>query len=226
MSAADYVIDILLIGIVVLQMRPRPQNWRSLLRPLVLVAIAAAHYLRAIDLAGNDLILIVLLTSIGIVLGASSGRATRLWTNSDGTVLAQAGLFAACLWIAGMGFRLAFAVYADTGTGGASVAQFSVRHDVTSAHVWTTALVLMALGEVLARVGCLQWRARRARNVGRHGLAATPPPRAVTHTSPPRATGLAESEPGWTTRSRSGKVRCDRSRARPGQERSHAEHQC
>ena len=167
MSIADYVIDILLIAIVVLQMRPRPQTWRSMLRPLVLVAIAGVHYLRSVDLARNDLILIVLLTVIGVVLGASSGLATRLWKNIDGIVIAQAGLFAAFLWIAGMGFRFAFALYANTDSGGAHVARFSVRHDITSPQVWTTALVLMAFGEVLARVGYLQWRARRVTTGGR-----------------------------------------------------------
>jgi hypothetical protein len=56
-TVADYVIDILLIAIVVLQMRPRPQTWRSTLRPLVLVAIAGVHYLRWVHLAGHDLLL-------------------------------------------------------------------------------------------------------------------------------------------------------------------------
>jgi hypothetical protein len=167
MSIVDYVIDILLIAIVLLQMRPRPQTWRAMIRPLILVAIAGAHYLRAIDLGGNDLVLIVLLTVVGVFLGATSGVATRLWRNSDGAVIAQAGVLAACLWVAGMGFRFAFAIYASSNSGGAHVTRFSIDHQVTSAQVWTTALVLMAFGEVLARVGYLQWRAQRLRRGSR-----------------------------------------------------------
>ena len=46
--------------------------------------------------------------------------------------------------------------------GASSVASFSARHDITGASVWTTALVLMAFGQVLARLGVLQGRRIRA----------------------------------------------------------------
>jgi hypothetical protein len=161
MSVADYVIDILLIAIVILQMRPRPLTPRAMLRPLILVAVAGAHYLRAVHLGGNDVALIFELAVIGVLLGAGSARATRVWSGAGGVVLAQAGLFAAALWVAGMGFRFAFALYANSTGGREHVARFSEHHDITSGQVWTTALVLMAFGEVLARVGYLQWRGSR-----------------------------------------------------------------
>jgi hypothetical protein len=109
----------------------------------------------------------VVLTAAGVGLGASSGLATRLWKNADGNVIAQAGPLAAFLWVVGMGFRFAFALYASTSSGGRHVASFSLRHDITGARVWTTALVLMAFGEVLARVGYLQWRSYRLTMIGR-----------------------------------------------------------
>ena len=164
MSAADYIIDILLVAIVLLQMRPRPQSRKSLLRPLILVAIAGAHYLRAVQVGGNDLALIVILTLVGIALGAGSGAATSMWRDPDDHVIAKAGVLAAALWVAGMGFRFAFAIYANSGSGSAHVARFSEHHDITSAQIWVTGLVLMAFGEVLARVGYLQWRAHKLRS--------------------------------------------------------------
>ena len=57
-----------------------------------------------------------------------------------------------------MGFRFAFAVYASTTAGEQVIGRFSTQHAITSGQVWTTALVLMAFGEVLARVTVTQWR--------------------------------------------------------------------
>ena len=60
-----------------------------------------------------------------------------------------------------MGCRFGFAYYAYHG-GGPAVARFSARHDLTGADIWTTVLVLMAFGQVLARLGVLQIRRVRA----------------------------------------------------------------
>ncbi len=60
-----------------------------------------------------------------------------------------------------MGFRFGFAYYAYH-SGGGAVARFSAAHDLTGARIWTTALVLMAFGQVLARLTVLQFRRVRA----------------------------------------------------------------
>jgi hypothetical protein len=57
-----------------------------------------------------------------------------------------------------MGFRFAFALYANTTGGDQAIGRFSAAHSITSGQAWTTALVLMAFAEVLARVGIMQWR--------------------------------------------------------------------
>jgi hypothetical protein len=101
----------------------------------------------------------VLFTCVGIALGTSSGLSTRVWA-SHRSVLAQAGALAVGTWILGMGFRFAFAVYANTADGEPAIGRFSARHSITSGQAWTTALVLMASGEVLARVAIMQWRRR------------------------------------------------------------------
>ena len=56
-----------------------------------------------------------------------------------------------------MAGRFGFAYYSTHG-GRNEVAQFSIAHDITGDAVWITALVLMAFGEVLARVLVLQIR--------------------------------------------------------------------
>ena len=122
---------------------------------------AGRVYLRPLTLGGNDLALIVILTLAGVALGGLSGLADRIWRDGKGRLLFQAGLVSVVASVAGMGFRFGFGYYAYH-SGAVSVASFSARHDITGARIWTTALVLMAFGQVLARVGTLQVRRVRA----------------------------------------------------------------
>jgi hypothetical protein len=160
-SFIDYVIDILLIAVVFRQLRARRLTPGSVLLPVVLVAVAGLNYLRPFTPRGNDIPLIVLLAAAGVTLGLLSGLVTAVWRDGEGFVVARAGVGAAALWVAGMGFRFAFAVW-STGSGGAAVGHFSAEHAISSVQAWTTALVAMAVGEVLARVAVLQLRRARA----------------------------------------------------------------
>ena len=161
MSVTDYVIDILLIVVIFRQVRPHELTPRVALLPLALLAAAGIIYLRPFTLRGNDLALILILAVAGIVLGALSGLADRIWRDQTGRLLFRAGVLSVITWVAGMGFRFWFAYYAYHG-GGPAVASFSLRHDISGADIWTTALVLMAFGQVLARLGVLQIRRVRA----------------------------------------------------------------
>ncbi len=78
--------------------------------------------------------------------------------------------------LAGMRFRFGFAYYAYHG-GAFSVAVCSVRHDMTGANMWTTLLVLVASGQVLARLSVLQGRRVRAvsQPASSHPVSADPP---------------------------------------------------
>jgi len=162
MSITDYVIDILLIAVIFRQVRPHQLTPRAALLPILLLAAAGAIYLRPpFTLGGNDLALIVILAVVGIVLGVLSGLADTVWRDTAGTLLFRATVLSVIAWVLGMGFRFGFAYYAYH-SGGPSIARFSVRHDITGAHIWTTALFLMAAGQVLARLGLLQLRRVRA----------------------------------------------------------------
>jgi hypothetical protein len=160
MTFSDYLLDSLLIGIVVLQIRGRRLTLRSLLLPVGIVAYVAFNYLRGIPTAGNDVLLVGLATIAGTGLGLLCGLFTDVREGPGGSPFAKAGLVAAALWVAGVGTRLAFQLYATHGGGGA-IARFSAAHAITSSQAWVAALILMAMGEALARTAVLAYRGYR-----------------------------------------------------------------
>jgi hypothetical protein len=169
MTFIDYVIDILLIAVVFRQMRARELTPGSVVLPVILVGVACANYLKAFTPRGNDVLLITMLAAAGVALGLLSGMVTDVWRDAEGRVIVRAGIVAAAFWVAGMGFRFAFAIW-STASGAADVTRFSIQERISGGQAWTTALVLMAVGEVLARVAVLQLR-----------RAQLPQPRVLTH---------------------------------------------
>lgn len=159
MNTTGYLINSVLVLLVLRQIREHRLDRRSLVLPLVLVAVAAANFLHTIPTAGNDLELEVGLAALGATMGVLCGLATHLRVEG-GTPLARAGAIAAALWIAGCGARLAFAYGSDHGLG-PSIARFSIQHSITGASAWVAALVLMALADVTARTLILHGRALR-----------------------------------------------------------------
>jgi hypothetical protein len=173
-NATGYIINAILVLLVLRQIRETRLGLLNLILPVLLVAGAAAYYLRSIPTAGNDLALELTLAATGAVLGALCAVATRVRRGPDGVALARAGWIAAILWIVGIGARMGFAYASDHG-GGPAVARFSVAHSITSADAWVAALVLMALAEVIARLAVLRLRARQlpAASVPAPAAAAT-----------------------------------------------------
>lgn len=165
MTTTDYLINIVLIGLVILQIRgSRLDRWTAL-RPVIIVAAAAAYYLRGFPTAGHDILLYVILGGSGLVLGIACGATTRVWRADDGFAYAKAGVLAAAFWVIGIGSRLAFEEFVTHG-GNKDIVNFSVTHDITSQNAWVVGLVLMALAEVLARLVTIRARAARTRETG------------------------------------------------------------
>ncbi len=158
MTFTDYLMDIALLALVLLQIRGRRLTFHTLLMPISIVVFAATQYLHGIPTAGNDLWLVGLFATAGIGLGVFTGLFTSVRPGTDGKPFAKAGAVAAILWIVGVGTRFAFQVYATHG-GAAEIARFSTQHAITSANAWTAALILMAFGEVIARTAVLGLRA-------------------------------------------------------------------
>ncbi len=159
MTIVDYIVSTALVLLVVPQIRGDRLTLANALRPVVLVALAAAYYLRGVPTQGNDALLDVLLTALGLTLGTGCALTTRLTVGDDGTPFAKAGAAAAVLWVLGMAGRFTFVYYASH-SGAHAVATFSFKHHITGTEAWTTALILMALAEVTSRLVTIRIRAR------------------------------------------------------------------
>jgi hypothetical protein len=164
-SATGYIINTILVLLVLRQVRENRLDLVNLILPVVLVAGAAAYYLRSVPAGGHDVLLDVTLAAAGAVLGALCALTTHVRRGPDGTAISRAGLIAAGLWIVGIGARMAFAYSSDHGAGPA-IARFSAAHLITGADAWVAALVIMALAEVVARLGILRLRARMLPTAG------------------------------------------------------------
>ena len=166
MTIFDYLLNIVLVALVVLQMRGRRLDRRGVLLPLALVGWAASQYLHGIPTDGNDAFLVAAGVVTGLVLGSASAFVTTLERGQDGVVIARATLAAAALWVLGIGARMSFSLFMQHG-GAPTVIRFSQVHRLTGAG-WVTALVLMALVEVVSRtlILCVRaWSPRATRPV-------------------------------------------------------------
>lgn len=159
MTIVDYLVSSALVLLVIPQIRGDKLTLVNAIRPVVLVGIAAAYYLRGVPTQGNDVLLDTLLTLLGVTLGTSCALTTRLTIGADGTPFAKAGVAAAILWVIGMAGRFTFEYYATHG-GARSVATFSINHQISSSEEWTTALIFMALAEVISRLITIRTRSR------------------------------------------------------------------
>jgi hypothetical protein len=160
MNINMYVINAILILMVIRQVREHPLDLRSLGAPVLAVGVAAVLFRHAVPAGGNDLVLEAACVLAGAAMGAIGGLATRLRLGADGRPLGRAGALAAGMWVGGVGARLAFAVAASNGAGPA-IARFSIAHHITGSAAWVTALVMMALADVLTRLVVIYLRGRR-----------------------------------------------------------------
>ena len=160
MRTTDYLINAVFVLIVFRQARERELDRRSVIIPLAIIAYVAQLYVHSIPTAGNDLVLIAALGTVGLTLGVASGFATRVRVGENGLAVARVGWIAGGLLIAGIGSRMVFAFALSHGARH-SIASFSYAHQI-GAGAWPVALVLMALLEVSARIAIVQLRGRHA----------------------------------------------------------------
>jgi hypothetical protein len=163
MSITDYLIDSALVLLVLLQIKERPLTTKALIRPLIILGIAVVNYFHGIPTAGNDLVLIGVLATTGLLIGLASGQFVLMRRGANGEVLARAAWLSAFFWVLGMGSRFAFLIWINNG-GSATIGHFSVEHAITGAQAWTVALLAMAVFEVCGRT--LLMAARRQRLQG------------------------------------------------------------
>jgi hypothetical protein len=158
MTTSDYLINAVFVLVVLRQARERQLDLRSFVIPLLIVFFVAQRYVHSLPTAGNDLVLIGLLATVGLTLGVLCGFATHLRPDGDGVALARVGWVAGALLVAGIGARMVFAFALSHGAEPA-VRGFSIAHQIGGA-AWPVALVSMALCEVTARLVTVQLRCR------------------------------------------------------------------
>jgi hypothetical protein len=156
MTTTDYLINAVFVLIVFRQARERELDRRAVIIPLAIVAYVAQMYIHSIPTAGNDLVLIAALGTVGLTLGVASGFATHVRAGENGLAVARVGWIAGALLIAGIGSRMVFAFIVSHG-GHHAIASFSYTHQISAA-AWPVALVMMALLEVTTRIAIVHLR--------------------------------------------------------------------
>lgn len=137
--------------IIATQIGRRRLTPRRLLLPLIAVVVVGYQYLHGIPTAGGDLDFEVSLTIAGALCGVLAGGLMRVERDATtGSIMTQAGVAYASLWLIVFGGRLAFA-WAATNIWSHQVMEFAIQHQITSSAAWTAAFILMALSMVLTR---------------------------------------------------------------------------
>ena len=160
MTITEYLMNIGLVGLVVLQVRGHKVTAARLLVPVVMTFLFVSQVLHTIPTAGNDIVLEGSLALLGAGLGVAAGLATSIRRRGEGA-FAKAGAAAAALWVFGIGARVGFSLWVSYG-GQATVARYSAVHHITSGHAWAAAFILMALVEVASRTSVLYLKTLRS----------------------------------------------------------------
>lgn len=170
MSTTQWILSIVLLAWALLRnVGTREVTRTTYLVPIALVVVAAGFFLLPLPTAGNDLDLVVAFGAVGVLFGIAASAVTRL-RHRDGRLVATTGAGFVLLWLVMIGGRVAFAEWAN-GSGAQAVGTFSADHAITGADAWTAALVVMALGMVLARTVALALRAQRIQTLPARAVA-------------------------------------------------------
>jgi hypothetical protein len=157
-TTIGYLLSLALVVFIFTQIKERPFRRFDLIRPLVIVAFVAMLFLRSFPTQGNDVTFVTFSTIVGAVLGTLCGLTTKMRVK-ESIVLTSVGIAAIFFWCIGVVARSVFSFSVEHG-GRAAIGHFSVQHHITDSG-WVTALVLMALAEVVARTITLTTRAKK-----------------------------------------------------------------
>lgn len=155
----DWVVSLALILLVVRQIRGRRLTVAGLLWPVALVGWAGYTYLSQVPDHRSDRTFVVVLAMIGLALGAACALLTSVYARET-VVMARASGTAAALWVVGMASRLAFGIAVLHG-GAVLVSRLNGQLGLHAFSTWATALIVMALAEVVARTAVLALKYRR-----------------------------------------------------------------
>jgi hypothetical protein len=169
MTITDYLINAVLVLLVLRQARERELDRRSIIIPLAILAYVVHLYVHSIPTAGNDLVLIGALATVGLALGLASGLTTHVRAGENGRAMARVGWVSGALLIVGISSRMVFE-FAVTHGAQHAVGSFSYAHHIGAA-AWPVALVMMAVLEISTRIAIVQVRGRHASQLAASRLA-------------------------------------------------------
>ncbi|HEV7146265.1 MAG TPA: hypothetical protein VGN48_04635 [Pedococcus sp.] len=159
MTTTEYMLNLALVGLVLLQIRGLRVTKAALVFPVVMTVWIATSLLKSIPTGGNDLVLEIGGAVTGATLGVCAGLATSV-RRKGATAVAKAGALAAVLWVLGIGARVGFSLWVDHG-GTSTIRNFSLANHITGGPAWGTAFILMAIIEVVSRTGVIYGKTRR-----------------------------------------------------------------
>jgi hypothetical protein len=164
MTTTEYLLNAALVLVVLRQLRGKRLVGSAIYVPLAICAYVGYTYLHSIPTSGNDLLLVLIGSAVGLMLGTLCGLCTLVYPDRDGIPFARATGAAAVLWVLGVGARIGFTLYAQHG-GGSTIEHFSIVHAL-SQDAWVAGFVLMAILEAVSRTTVLLVRARRLQGDG------------------------------------------------------------
>jgi hypothetical protein len=171
-TAAQWALNVaLLVWVVARNVGTRPVRRTTFLTPVLVVAVAAAFFLRDLPTGAGDLRLELVGVVAGVALGLLAGALAPVRPgHAPGTLVVTAGAAFVAVWVLVVAGRVAFAEWATHG-GARAVGEFSLRHDITGAAAWTGTFVLLALTMVLTRTAVTAAWARRTYHGGGQAAA-------------------------------------------------------
>jgi hypothetical protein len=142
----------------------RKVDWLRIARPLVMAAGIVPLYLKAFVTHGTGLGLELAGAAAGLLAGLGAIALTQVYQSSrTAKPVSRAGVAYAALWITVIGARAAFS-YGSVHWFSAPLGHWMASHDVSVAAI-TDALILMAIGMLLARTLGLAVRAAAVQRV-------------------------------------------------------------
>lgn len=150
MSGALIFAVILLFVVVRMQLGRHPATSASLLKPVVIAAIAGFLYLRHVPTNGSSVLLAAAGAALGIVAGVIAVACIRLERDGNGALYTVCGGAYLAVWVVVLVARITF-VYGTQHWWAHAIGTFSAAHQLSSGS-WTAFFVLQALAMILVRV--------------------------------------------------------------------------
>jgi hypothetical protein len=153
MSASILIVNLaVLTAVLAADLGTREITWRRVVRPLIVAAIAIAFFVKSPQTGGRGLAIEIAGLGVGLALGTIGSLRLMAIRHDDnaGRLISIAGVGYAAFWIVVIGARLIF-TYGANHWYTQPLGHWLATNHITVSGL-TDALILLAIGMVLARV--------------------------------------------------------------------------